>query len=154
MTPTPAPLADLDHPVAQELLQSRQPAQLAYSWTDGTPRVVPIWFHWNGRAAVLGTPERAPKLRVLGDDAPVALTIEDATAWPYKALMLRGTAQVESCGDVTPEYEAAAQRYFGKEQGEAWIAQLRGRPMSRITVVPTWARVLDFVTRFPSALSA
>jgi hypothetical protein len=32
-----------DH-VAQELVASRIPARLAYVWTDGTPRVVSIWF--------------------------------------------------------------------------------------------------------------
>ncbi len=38
-------LALLEHPVAQQLLASRELARLAYTWTDGTPRVVPIWFH-------------------------------------------------------------------------------------------------------------
>lgn len=38
-------LALLNDPIAQALLQSTIPARLAYSWTDGTPRVVPIWFH-------------------------------------------------------------------------------------------------------------
>jgi len=39
-------LALLDDPVAQELLRSTNLAKLAYVWTDGTPRVVPIWFEW------------------------------------------------------------------------------------------------------------
>ena len=39
-------LALLKDPLAQELLTSRKMAQLAYTWTDGSPRVVPIWFHW------------------------------------------------------------------------------------------------------------
>jgi hypothetical protein len=150
----PSELADLDHPVAQELLTSRLPAQLAYSWADGTPRVVPIWFHWTGKAVVFGTPPRAPKLRALSPDSPVAVSIDDATAFPYKALLMRGTATTEMLDDVFGEYATAAHRYMGPEQGEAWVAQLRGQPMSRITFEPTWARVLDFVTRFPSALSA
>ncbi len=41
-------LSLLQSPVAQELLQSTIPARLAYNWTDGTSRVIPIWFHWNG----------------------------------------------------------------------------------------------------------
>lgn len=41
-------IALLNDPVAQELLHSTVPARLAYTWLDGTPRVVPIWFHWNG----------------------------------------------------------------------------------------------------------
>lgn len=57
----------LDHPVAQRLLQSSAPARLAYTWTDGTPRVVPIGFHWNGTEIVLGTPPDAPKAKALGD---------------------------------------------------------------------------------------
>ena len=45
-------LALLNDPIAQALLRSTIPARLAYSWTDGTPRVVPIWFHWTGEEFV------------------------------------------------------------------------------------------------------
>jgi hypothetical protein len=147
-------LAVLQDPVAQELLASRQPAHLAYVWTDGTPRVVPIWFHWDGRVVTLGTPVRAPKLRALAREPGVGLTIDDSTSWPYKALLLRGQASVEMLDDVSPEYAASARRYFGDAQGEAWVNQMRGMPMARISIAPTSAHVLDFVTRFPSALSA
>ena len=54
---------------------------------------------------------------------------------------------------MTEEYAAAARRYFGEEQGDAWVSQLQGKPMARISVTPTWATVLDLQTRFPSALS-
>ena len=55
----------LQHPVSQELMQSKIPARLAYIWTDGTPRVVPIWFHWDGKEFILATPPKAPKLKAL-----------------------------------------------------------------------------------------
>ena len=35
----------LEDPVATALLDSAIPARLAYTWMDGSPRVVPIWFH-------------------------------------------------------------------------------------------------------------
>ena len=38
-------VALLREPKARELLQSKIPSRLAYVWLDGTPRVVPIWFH-------------------------------------------------------------------------------------------------------------
>jgi len=38
----------LHDPIAQDLLASSIPARLAYVWADGTPRVVALWFHWNG----------------------------------------------------------------------------------------------------------
>jgi PPOX class probable F420-dependent enzyme len=145
----------LEHPVAQELLQSTIPARLAYVWTDGTPRVVPIWFHWNGRALVLATPPKAPKLKALAKNPKVSLTIDD-NQFPHKVLLIRGTARLEPVDGIVPEYVAAAERYFGREQGQAWVKQLRGMipSMVRITVTPEWVGLLDFQTRFPSTLSA
>jgi Pyridoxamine 5'-phosphate oxidase len=143
----------LNDPVAVALMGSVSPARLAYTWTDGSPRVVPIWFHWNGSQFVLDSPPKAPKLKALAADPRVALVIDDS-AWPYKELMVRGRASVELLDDVCPEYELAATRYFGPEQGPAWVSTLRGKPMARITVTPEWVGILDFETRFPSALTA
>ena len=144
----------LEDPVAQELLSSRELARLAYTWTDGTPRVVPIWFHWTGQRLVFGTPVRAPKLPALERDPRVAVTIDASGSWPYHALLIRGTAEVERLDDVPEEYAAAATRYLGAEQAAALVASFAGRPMARISVTPTWVTVLDFETRFPSAMSA
>jgi hypothetical protein len=102
-------------PVADELLHSTNLARLAYTWRDGTPRVVPIWFHWDGEAIVLGSPPNAPKVNVLPDSSKVALTI-DRHEFPYHALLIRGTAHAETVEGVTPEYEACAERYFGKDR--------------------------------------
>ena len=145
----------LQHPIAQELMQSKIPARLAYVWTDGTPRVIPIWFHWNGREFVMATPPKAPKLKALGKNPKVSLTIEDNT-FPHKVLLVRGTARLESVDGVVPEYVAAAERYFGPEQGKAWVSQLRTMTpnMVRITISPEWVGLLDFQTRFPSALAS
>jgi hypothetical protein len=73
---------------------------------------------------------------------------------PYKALLIRGEASVDKLEDLSPEYEKAAYRYFGDEAAQEWLKQLRGTPMARIAVTPEWVCLLDFVTRFPSALSA
>ncbi|MGO8959272.1 MAG: pyridoxamine 5'-phosphate oxidase family protein [Streptosporangiaceae bacterium] len=142
----------LHDPVAEELLGSATPARLAYTWTDGTPRVVPIWFHWNGDMFILGSPQKAPKLKALAADPRVALTIDDNT-FPHKVLLVRGTSTIEMLDDVVPEYALSATRYFGPEQGPAWVSTLRGKPMARIAITPSWVGVLDFQTRFPSALS-
>lgn len=145
----------LKHPVSVELLQSRVPARLAYIWTDGSPRVVPIWFHWDGKNIVLGTPPKAPKLKALSINPKVALTIDDNN-FPHKVLMVRGTAHLKTVDGIVPEYAAAAERYFGREQGQAWVRQLSASvpKMVRISIVPEWVGVLDFQTRFPSAISA
>jgi hypothetical protein len=146
-------LALLNDPVAQKLLLSTVPARLAYTWHDGTPRVVPIWFHWTGEEIVLGTSPLAPKMKVLPHNSKVALTI-DSNDYPWKTLLIRGTARLETVDGVTPEYAAAAERYLGVEQGRAWVDQVRNlsRQMVRVAIRPEWVGILDFETRFPSAL--
>jgi len=152
----PVKQGDLDllrHPASLALLQSTIPARLAYVWTDGTPRVVPIWFHWNEQEFVLASPPKAPKLKALRKNPKVALTIDDNN-FPHKVLLVRGTARLEAMSGIVPEYAIAAERYFGGQQGKAWVAQLGTmiQEMVRISIKPEWAGLLDFQTRFPSAL--
>lgn len=145
----------LQHPSSQVLLESKIPARLAYVASDGTPRVVPIWFHWNGREIVMASPPKAPKLKSLALNPKVSLTI-DENEFPHKVLLIRGTARLESVDGIVPEYEACAARYFDEKLAKAWLDQLRKivTSMVRITVTPEWVGLLDFKTRFPSALSA
>ena len=146
-------VALLNDPVAQQLLQSKIPARLAYTWTDGTPRVVPIGFHWNGAQIVLGTPPDAPKTKALRDGAKVALTI-DSDTMPHKVLLIRGTVRLDEVDGIAPEYAAMCRRTMGEEAGRAWVAQAEGiiPRMTRIFVRPEWVGVMDFETRFPNAL--
>lgn len=151
----PCDVSLLNDPVAQELLQSTIPARLAYVWHDGTPRVVPIWFHWDGEELVLASPPGAPKLKVLEENPQVALTI-DSTDWPYKVLLIRGKAILETVDGVVPEYALSAERYFGEEAGKGWTQQVDQmfEGMTRIRVCPEWVNILDFEQRFPEAIAA
>src|SRR5829696_5341245 len=150
MTTKQGSLALLDSEVAQRLLRSTAPAQLAYSWTDGSPRVIPIGFHWTGSELFFGTQPDAPKMRSLHDGAQVAVSI-DMGQMPYEALLLRGRVRTDTVQGLAPEYEVQMRRMLGQEQGQAWLDQLRGftPSMSRIFVTPEWVAVLDFQTRFP-----
>jgi Pyridoxamine 5'-phosphate oxidase len=144
----------LNDPVAHRLLNAPLLARFAYNWHDGAPRVIPIWFHWNGEEVVMGGPPDAPKVDALRARPDVAITIDDVQ-WPYKVLLLRGQAKVDLVDGVVSEYEASARKYFGDEQGNAWVSQVGQMvsQMARIAVRPTWVAILDFETRFPSALA-
>ncbi len=146
-------LALLDDPVAQQLLHSTVPARLAYNWHDGTPRVIPIGFHWNGAEIVLGTPPDSPKMTVLRDGTKVALTI-DSDSMPYKVLLVRGVVRTDTVEGIAPEYAAMAKRVFGDEAGQAWVDNLGPimARMARIFIQPEWIGIIDFETRFPNAL--
>ena len=146
-------LALLRDPVAEQLLNSQTIMRLAYNWLDGAPRVVPHWFYWNGTEIVLGSPSESPKVRALQHNPSVALTI-DTVEFPIRVLMVRGSARVEIVESPPPEFAETSKRYFGPEQGAAWVQQAAGLTgdWARVWIRPTWVGILDYETRFPSAL--
>jgi Pyridoxamine 5'-phosphate oxidase len=150
-------VALLNDPVAQMLLQAPIPAQLAYTWTDGTPRVLPMGFHWDGQQIVMGTPPEAPKMKALARSPDVALTI-NTYEFPYKVLYIRGTASVDIMAGIVPEYELMTHRTLGPG-AESWLEQVRAMlpamgGMARVAVTPGWVGILDFEQRFPSAIES
>jgi hypothetical protein len=143
-------LALLDHPIAQQLLQATIPLRLAYIALDGTPRVVPMQFHWTSEEVVVNCWPDDPKAAAIRAHPEVALTIDTAEP-PFRVLQIRGMATVMAVDGVSSEMVAASNRYMGPEAGQAWVEQaLRLSPrMVRIGIRPTWVDVLDFETRLP-----
>ena len=145
----------LNEPVAQELFKAAIPARLAYTWKDGTPRVVPIGFHWNGEEVVMCSPEGAPKNQVI-DNSKVAITI-DTNVLPFKVLLIRGTARVTVLQNIPDEYVKACIQLMGPETAQGWFKTLEPlapniKYFTRIAVKPEWVGILDFQARFPSAV--
>jgi hypothetical protein len=143
----------LDHPVAQQLLQATIPARVAYIALDGTPRVVPMQFHWTGEEVVVTCWPDDPKAAAIQEHPHVAITIDTAEP-PYNVLQIRGTAAVTIADGVPSELALAAKRYMGPEAGQAFAdqaAQLSPR-IVRIAIRPTWVDVLDFQTRLPGGM--
>jgi hypothetical protein len=145
----------LEHDVAARLLASRELARLAYVAGDGTPRVMPMMFHWTGEELVMSTFAGAGKIAALRARPAVAVTI-DAVGPPPEVLLLRGDAEVTDVEGIVPEYVLAHRRYYGPEQGAANVAAVDhpGTRMARIALRPSWAGVLDFTTRVPGPLRA
>ncbi len=145
----------LDTEVARRLLGSRELARLAYTAADGTPRVMPMLFHWTGTELVLSTFAGSAKIAALRARPAVAITIDTAGP-PPEVLLIRGPAEVTDVAGIVPEYRLAHHRYYGPEQGEAHVAQADrpGTRMARIAVRPDWVGVLDFQTRLPGVLAS
>jgi hypothetical protein len=159
-TTSPArPSADvtavLGKPGAQQLL-SRDIARLSYVATDGTPRVIPIAFTWNGTELVMCTTTNAPKLASLRRNPAVALTI-DTEVHPPTILLLRGEAVLDEVDGIPEEYLQMNGSYeMTPEQRVQWEAEVRSLypAMVRIVVTPTWAKLIDFDETLPSAVEA
>jgi hypothetical protein len=154
-------LALLDTVTARRLLASTIPARFAYVALDGTPRVVPTWFHWTGRELVtvtyvagprIGIRHPANRLAALRRRPEAAVTI-DTEGFPPESLSLRGPVEIIEAPGLASEYVAAAHRYLGAEAAAGMVSQLDmpGTVQARIALRPTWVGLLDFVARKPSA---
>ncbi|WP_233358763.1 pyridoxamine 5'-phosphate oxidase family protein [Thermomonospora amylolytica] len=144
----------LETDLARRLLASTELARLAYVAADGTPRVFPMMFHWNGAEIVMATFGGAAKIAALRARPDVALTI-DTYGPPPDVLLIRGRAEVADVAGVVPEYALIQRHYMGEEQAAAVLAEIDrpGLRMARITVRPSWVGVLDFRTRLPRPLT-
>ncbi|WP_184829368.1 pyridoxamine 5'-phosphate oxidase family protein [Jiangella mangrovi] len=141
----------LNRPYSQELL-ARDIARLAYVAADGTPRVVPIGFSWNGTEVVMCTSTNAAKLDALRRNPAVALTI-DTEVHPPKVLLIRGTAELDVVDGIPDEYMEMNSTYqMTPEQRVEWEAGVRALydQMVRVVVTPTWVKLIDFETTLPS----
>jgi type II secretory pathway component PulJ len=142
----------LNRPRSKELL-ARDLTRLAYVAKDGTPRSIPIAFHWNGEQAVLCTSKNAPKLHSLKANPAVALTI-DTEVHPPKILLIRGTVELDYTDGIPFEYLQMNGSYeMTPEQRVEWEREVRSLyadGMVRIVVTPTWAKLIDFETTLPT----
>jgi pyridoxamine 5'-phosphate oxidase-like protein len=150
----PHEVADvLDRPLSRELLH-RDLGRLAYVAEDGTPRVVPIAFTFNGAEIVMCTSTNAPKLAALRHNPAVALTI-DTEVHPPNLLLIRGRAELDLVDGIPDEYlEMNGSYEMTPEQRVEWEAGVRSLydAMVRIVVTPTWAKLIDFETTLPTAV--
>ncbi|GAA4910606.1 pyridoxamine 5'-phosphate oxidase [Actinomycetospora succinea] len=132
---------------AQELLTTTAAAHLAYVGEDGTPRVIPVGFHWTGSQVVIATATTSPKVAALAARPDVAVSI-DAGMTPSgaRALSLRGRAEVTIVDGVVPEYLEMSRLTMDPDAAAAFEQAVRGmyEQMARIAITPTWARFYDF----------
>ena len=142
----------MNDPLAQELMNLPIPARLAYTGLDGFPRAIPIGFLWKGTHFVMATATNSPKMKALAANPKVALTI-DTNDFPPHILLVRGSARVEVVDGVAPEFLEASRRYVAPQQWEGFEQGVRGlyKQQGRITIVPEWAKLIDFETRVPQA---
>lgn len=143
----------LAKPISREMLD-RDIARLAYVAPDGTPRVVPMAFSWNGRELVMCTAPNAPKLVSLGHNPTVSLTI-DTEVHPPTILLIRGEAVLDEVDGIPEEFLEANTTYsMTPEQRIEWEARVRAlyEKMVRIVVTPTWVKLIDFDETLPTAI--
>ena len=74
---------------------------------------------------------------------------------PPRILLVRGRAELDVVDGIPDEYlETSGSYEMTPEQRVHWEAEVRSLydGMVRIVVTPTWAKLIDFETKLPSAV--
>ncbi len=108
-------LAPLDVTLRDALLERVDPALCAAISTvrpDGSPRVVPVWYRWDGERILVWSGAERRWVRDLRAEPRVAISVHEHTA-PWSAVVLRGRASVEigTLSELCDEIEAIVRRY-------------------------------------------
>ena len=142
--------AELDKPVASQLLRGSPLTRLAYVALDGTPRVVPIAYLWKNRQLIVWTIPTSAKVAAIRQNPAVALTI-DYDGHPTRALLLRGQASIDIVTGVPQDYIDASMKTQSARGAEDFESGVRAmyESMARITIELTWARMNDFEATLP-----
>lgn len=140
----------MNDPVMRGLVEAPIHARLALSAGDGSLRVVPIGYSWDGEVFVMASANNSPKVKALDANPKAALTV-DTDSFPLRVLLLRGETTMEMVDGVPDEFVEAERRFVGAENMPGWEVGVRSlyKRMAIIRIAPTWAKVLDFEARLP-----
>lgn len=127
-----------------QFLSRVEPALLGVVGTlgrNGSPRLAPVWFRYDGERVHIWTDEQRRWVRNLLRDPRVAFSVQEP-APPYAAVVMQGRAEVTT-GDaqaVSDEVRRITARYIEPQSVDAYIAG--------------WAHLRTLVTIRPERVSS
>jgi len=118
-------------------------AVLATLDVDGSPYQVPVWCDWDGSHLWIVSKPRAEYVQNLKRN-PVAAVCVATQTLPYVRVLIQGTADLIDTGDEwLPMGYRMAERYLGKQEGDAYIEKTRHWKRVFIRITPTRVKSWD-----------
>jgi PPOX class probable F420-dependent enzyme len=90
-------------------------AHLATVGAGGAPQVTPVWVDWDGTHVRFNTAKGRVKVRNLGRDPRVALSIQDPDN-PYRYVQVRGRVVEATERGADAHIDALAKKYLGQDR--------------------------------------
>jgi PPOX class probable F420-dependent enzyme len=124
-----------------DLLEQPIVAVLATRRSDDTVMLSPVWFEWrDGGISVWAHGETDGKVRHIRRDPRVSVVVANS-AWPYKALEIRGDAKITDDG-FFEIVRRTGDRYLGTGTGDRMAAEMNLGVVIRIE--PGSVRAWDY----------
>jgi PPOX class probable F420-dependent enzyme len=99
---------------------------------DGAPRVVPLWYRFDGRVVTVWTGEMRQWVRHIRRDPRFAFSVQEGEP-PFAGVIMHGQAEVLTSEgqDVSEEIRRISRRYIPEPEVESYVA---GWPQLRTIV--------------------
>jgi PPOX class probable F420-dependent enzyme len=118
-------------------------AVLATLDIDGSPYQVPVWCDWDGSHLWIVSKPRAEYVQNLKRN-PVAAVCVATQTLPYVRVLIQGTADlIDTDDEWLPMGYRMAERYLGKQEGDAYIEKTRHWKRIFIRITPTRVKSWD-----------
>jgi len=118
-------------------------AVLATLDADGSPYQVPVWCDWDGTHLWIVSKPRAEYVQNLKRN-PVAAVCVATQTLPYLRVLIQGTADlIDTDDEGLPMGYRMAERYLGKQEGDAYIEKTRHWKRVFIRITPTRVKSWD-----------
>lgn len=107
---------------------------------DGQPRVLPMWFSWDGRAVWMETNPDFPNARILRANPRAALTIDETLGGlRFRAVIMRGSIEViDGPGRLIRQtVERIYRKYLGADLAHPDAQRMLNAPHVVLKFVPS-----------------
>ena len=118
-------------------------AVLATLDAEGSPYQVPVWYDWDGTHLWIVSKPRAEYILNLRRNPVAAVCIATQTL-PYVRILIQGTADLIDTDDGwLPMGYRMAERFLGKQEGDAYIEKTKHWKRVFIRITPTRVKSWD-----------
>ena len=115
-------------------------ARLACLKPNGSPYVVPVWYHWDGAAFWLVARKKSEWARFIADDPRVSLVIDEPEP-PIRKVICEGLAEVieEPVGPILDNGKSSIWNQIGSEHtGPRYLGEKSSEYRDSINTEPCW----------------
>jgi len=135
----------------RSLLKAPSPAVLTTYRKDGSALTTPVWFRFHQGAFEVVLADGDVKRQHLAR-TPTCLLVIFEVAPPFRGVEIKGEPELVE-RDVTPEREAIAARYLGRQNGRCFAASRPSPRGTLLRLVPQNPRVWDLTDSLPTSTS-
>lgn len=117
-----------------DFLSERRNATIATLNSKGDPQLTPVIFYWDGTTFYISVTKETVKYKNLKRDSRMSLIVDDVL--DHHSVIAKGKAKIQedNIWDITSKI---TYKYYGKEEGEPYLEQLKKQNRVLIVFKPT-----------------